>query len=288
MAKPTKTTKSTKTTAKKSPAKKAPAKKAAANKAPAKKTAAAANNKAATTPQGVSANMPMFYNDVVPLTSKAHGDLKVKERVDNISFAKVANSIMLTAVEFPQAAQFYPVVFGVEAMDSLPFAVTGHTGGVNSFIDEDGNWRDGAYIPAYVRRYPFILMENPQNKSFTLAVDPTSDLLSKKEGKPLFDKGEGTDIAKNILNLCAAYQKEFLKTKEVCKQINESGLLIERAADVTLSDGKTTRVSGFRIVDEKAFNALDDKKFIELRKTGALTLIYCHLWSMRTWDNLLG
>ena len=67
---------------------------------------------------------------------------------------------------------------------------------------------------------------------------------------------------------------------------DETGILIEKSADVTLPDGKKTQVTGFRIVDEKAFNELSDKEFIKLRKSGALTLIYCHLWSMRTWKNL--
>lgn len=250
---------------------------AATKKAPAKKKADD------TTPS----TLPMFYNKVEALTAKTHGDLKVKENNNDVAFAREANSLMLTAVEFAQAAHHYPVVFGSKELEAVPFAVTGHTGGENTFVGEDGKWREGVYIPAYVRRYPFILIENSTNNSLALAIDPTSEMLDKDEGKALFEDGEGSEVAKGIMNLCVAYHREYLKTKEICKQIDETGILIDRAADVTLADGSKTRVSGFRIVDEKAFNALSDEDFLKLRKSGALTLIYCHLWSMRAWKNLL-
>lgn len=231
--------------------------------------------------------LPMFYNKVEALTAATHSDLKVKENDNDVSFAREANSLMLTAVEFAQAAHHYPVVFGSTELEAVPFAVTGHTGGQNTFVGEDGKWREGVYIPAYVRRYPFILIENTENNSLALAVDPTSSMMSKDEGKPLFENGDGSEVAKGIMNLCVAYHREYLKTKELCKQIDEAGILIDRAADVMLPDGTKTRVTGFRVVDEKAFNALSDDEFIKLRKSGALTLIYCHLWSMRAWKNLL-
>ena len=261
----------------KAPARKAPAAKASASKAPAKKkqTAAAASN------------LPMFYNKVEALSASAHADLKVKENNSDVSFARQSNSIMLTAVEFAQAAHHYPVVFGSKELEAVPFAVTGHTGSENIFVGEDGKWREDVYIPAYVRRYPFILIENTADTSVVLAVDPTSPMISKDEGKPLFEDGEGSDVAKGIMNLCVAYHREYLKTKVICKQIDESGILIDRSAEVTLPGGAKTRVTGFRVVDEKAFNELSDEDFIKLRKSGALTLIYCHLWSMRSWKNLL-
>ena len=264
-----KTTKKTNEDAKKptAPAKKSPAKK--------KQTAAPA------------AELPMYYNKVEMLSAGAHGDLKVKENNNDVSFARDSNSIMLTAIEFSQAAHHYPVVFGNAELDAIPFAVTGHTGGENIFVGDDGKWRDGVYIPAYVRRYPFILIENTEDNSVVLAIDQTSEMVSKDEGKPLFKNGEASDVANGIMKLCVAYHREYLKTKVICKQIEEVGILIDRSAEVSLPDGTKTRVTGFRVVDEKAFNELSDEDFIKLRKSGALTMIYCHLWSMRSWKNLL-
>lgn len=239
-------------------------------------------------PETPTQGLPLFYNKVEPLTAQAHGDLKVNEATGDVSFAKNANSLMLTAVEFPQAAHHYPVVFGSKELGAIPFVVTGHSGGENTFVNKNGKWREDVYIPAYVRRYPFILIENAEDQSLSLAVDPTSKMLDKKKGKPLFEDGEGSKIAKGIMDLCVAYHREYLKTKEICKQIEATSILVERAAEVKLPDDTTARVTGFRVVDEKTFNALSDEDFLKLRKTGALTMIYCHLWSMRAWKNLLG
>ncbi|MEP3629952.1 MAG: SapC family protein [Hyphomicrobiales bacterium] len=230
--------------------------------------------------------LPMFYNKVEALSASAHGDLKVKENSNDVSFAREAKSLMLTAVEFSQAARHYPIVFGTSDVGAVPLAVTGYTGSENIFIGDDGKWREGVYLPAYVRRYPFILIENADDDSVILAIDPTSPMISKDEGKPLFEDGEGTEIAKGIMNLCVSYHREYQKTKILCKQIDDTGILIEQSAEATLPDGKKTQVTGFRVVDEKAFNALSDKEFNKLRKSGALSLIYCHLWSMGTWKNL--
>ena len=256
-----------------------PAKKASA----AKKSPSKNENDASSSP----ALLPMFYNKVEVLNSTTHGALRVKDGDSDVSFARGANSLMLTAVEFAEAAHYYPVVFGSAELEAIPFGITGHIGSQNNFVGEDGKWREGVYIPAYVRRYPFILIENSENDNLALAIDPTSNMLSENEGKALFVDGEGSDVAKGIMNLCVSYHREYQKTKELCKQIDDMGILIERAAEVKLPNGTKQRVTGFRIVDENAFNKLADKDFLKLRKSGALALIYCHIWSMRSWKNLL-
>jgi len=62
----------------------------------------------------------------------------------------------------PHAARTYPIVFSAAA-PTVPFAVVGLRENENLFVDATGNWRDDAYIPAYVRRYPFCLVETDQS-----------------------------------------------------------------------------------------------------------------------------
>jgi len=239
--------------------------------------------KAAPAPQS---SMPMFYNSVVPLNANTHGKLRLKPAKD-LGFAKRANSIVLAASEFAEAAMHYPIVFGRNNQTLLAFAITGHTNGENLFVDSKNKWRQDSYIPAYVRRYPFILAETTDNKSLSLAVDTSSEMLSETGEQPLYKDGKPAEAAQRALAFCTSYHRELLASEDLYKQIDESGILVERSADVTLPDDKKVRITGFSIVDEKALAALDDEVFLTLRKSGALTLIFCHLWSMRVWKNLL-
>jgi len=270
----TKAAASKKTAAKKTAAKKAPAK-----KAPVKKPASNGSEQ-------VTANFPMFYKNISVLNKDAHADLKITPP-KNFNFAKEANSIIVMASEFAQAAMHYPIVFGQIGQDTVSFAVTGHVEGANNFVDAKGKWRADTYIPAYVRRYPFILVQSQDSTQLSLALDESADMVVKRGGEALYEKGEPTDTAKRALQFCASFRKEMERTAALMKQINDTGILIERTAEITTAKEEKQRIIGFSIVDEKALMELADDKFLELRKTGALNLIYCHLWSMRVWDNLL-
>ncbi len=70
-------------------------------------------------------------------------------------------------VEFAVAARHYPIVFSNSA-PHLPVTVCGLQTGSNAFVGNDNRWTQGCYVPAYVRRYPFILMENAEAKQFIL------------------------------------------------------------------------------------------------------------------------
>lgn len=233
-----------------------------------------------------ASNFPMFYNSVVPLNAGSHSEFKIAQMKD-FSFAKTANSIILAATEFAQAAVHYPVVFSKIGENIQAFAVTGHTAGENLFVGDDNKWRPDTYIPAYVRRYPFLLVQS-DNENLSLGVDEKSSLFSKKNGEALYDKGEASNVAKHALSFCYNYRQELEGTVALLKQIGEADILIERSADVSMDGGKKkAKITGFSVVDEKKLSELSDEKFLELRKSGALNLIYSHLWSMRSWNNLL-
>lgn len=231
--------------------------------------------------------LPMFYANVVPLNASNHSDLKLQPAKD-AAFAKSANSIVLAASELPQAAMHYPVVFSKFGDSVSAFAVTGYNSDENVYVDENGKWRADTYIPAYVRRYPFILVEDSANNTLSLAADVESDLIGTgDDGVAIYADGKPTEVAQTAMNFCLSFHREMEKSAAIFKQIEDSGILIDRSAEVTLADGKQARIAGFMVVDENKLAELPDEKFLELRKSGALNLIYCQLWSMRVWNNLL-
>ncbi len=269
--------------------KKQPAKQAGTAKATgAAKATNGADQREAAAAAGPATGLPALFADVQALNAQLHAKLKLAPAKDH-RFAAVMNSIVLAVSEFPEASRDYPIVFADDEENPLPYAVTGHTAGANQYVDKDGSWRAQTYIPAYVRRYPFILIESPDGNTLTLGVDPTSDMLSPKQGEALYDaEGKPTQTVQNALRFCLAYKNEMDRTSQLSKQLMESGILVSRGAEVTLPDGTKSMISGFRVADEQKLAELPDDKFLELRKSGALVMAYAHLISMRAWRNLLG
>ena len=84
----------------------------------------------------------------------------------------------INAVEFGLAVRHYPIVF-TSADPALPVAVLGLRSGQNMFIGDDGAWESSNYVPAYIRRYPFIFMSSSDGLQFTLCVDVESEAVSE-------------------------------------------------------------------------------------------------------------
>ena len=66
----------------------------------------------------------------------------------------------------------------------------------------------------------------------------------------------------------------------------ESGLLVDREAQINVSGKRRINFSGFKIIDEKKFLEMDEKLFLEWRKKGWLPFVYAHLFSGAQWQRL--
>ncbi len=231
---------------------------------------------------------PMFYRAPTVLRKDAHSDLAISQQ-NGFGFAKGANVIPIMAAELPQAIRSYPVVFS--GPTNMPLAVTGLKASENLFVDEDGNWAAGHYIPAYVRRYPFVLAGEDTDETLTLCLDMEAPALAKRgdEGATaMFDEaGEASDLTKNALRFCEEYQVMYGATRKLSDEIVAKELLMEQRSEVTLPDGSNHSITGFKGIDEAKLNELSDEAFLELRATGALGAIYCQLASTNTWQSLL-
>ncbi len=236
-------------------------------------------------PTAASARLPLFYRNPQALSSERHGGKSLAKRPD-YSFSKDTNSVPVTAMECSRAMRDYPIVF-TTGDPVVPVAVLGMRGAKNQFVESDGSWRAGAYIPAYVRRYPFILMESPDRLQFTLCVDEESSMLVDGDEQPLFSGTEATEVSNNALQFCSAYQGQHTFTLEFTAALEKYGLLVENRASVALKSGEQLSLSGFRMVDEQKFTALPDEIFLDWRQRGWIPLIYCHLLSMGNWQSLV-
>lgn len=225
--------------------------------------------------------LPLFYSNPHALTVERHGEKAISSTAD-YAFAQETNSVPLTAMEFSRAVRDFPIVFSA-ADPVMPVAILGLRGSKNQFVADDGVWKAGTYIPAYVRRYPFILMESTDKLQYTLCIDEVPSHFGD-EGNKLFENGEPAEISKKALEFCSAYQGQHAFTLEFTALLEKYSLLVDNKASITLTSGETLSLGGFRVIDEEKFTALPDDVFLEWRQRGWIPLVYCHLLSMGNWQ----
>lgn len=231
--------------------------------------------------------LPLNYKKPVPVTPERHKGTSVKEITD-YKFSENNASVLTVGSELPKAASCYPIVFAGQDDNLIPVSVLGLKNDENLFLDKKGKWEANFYIPSYLRRYPFIFMENPNKDQLILCIDEDSDLIVKSDVRPLFDKdGKRTSLTEDALRFCSAFQNEFEKTKKFTEALIEQDLLIPHHANIQTKDNQRFSIGGFRVIDEKKFNELPEDVYMEWRKLGYIGLVYCHLISMGNWHHLV-
>lgn len=227
---------------------------------------------------------PQFYRRPVAVNRERHANKSLADA--GYGFASTANAVALNAVEMAHAGRSYPIVFATSA-PAFPIAVLGLREQQNLFLNADGSWRTATYIPAYLRRYPFIFAQTPGSNQLTLCVDEAAPHLVDGADRPLFANGKPTDHTDNALKFCMAFEAEREKTLPFAKALDESGILVENRADVNLAGGEKLHIGGYRVIDQAKFDALPDATILEWRRNGWLAPIYAHFVSMGCWQALL-
>jgi hypothetical protein len=234
-------------------------------------------------------SQPIFYKKIVPLNKETHGDWSV-EAVANFKHTSETNSLYIAAIEFIKAANEYPIVFGIGEDESVfPVVILGLRKNENLYVNKKGEWLAN-YIPAYVRRYPFILATGEEGSDqFTVCIDSDCPGFNKKgKGISLFDKeGNESELLKNSVEFLKEYQNHIQLTTLFCKNINDLGLLEPMKADVKMADGEEISLGGFMGINRAKLKALDADKLVNLVKTDQLELIYAHLTSLGNIDSLM-
>lgn len=228
----------------------------------------------------------LIYENVVPLSIGRHRDAAVDISGD-YGFSRKVNSVPLMAAEFLDAASEYAIVF-TEVQDKvMPAAILGMRGKENLYVSKDATWQ-ARYIPAFVRRYPFVFSLTADEERFVLCVDEAfSGFNRERRGQRLFgDDGKPTAYVDNILRFLHEYQRHFHLTEAFCQKLRELELLEPMQAQADLASGGRLSLSGFMAVNRAKLKALPEDKLGALAKTDELELLYLHLHSMRNFMGL--
>lgn len=227
----------------------------------------------------------LFYNKPVAVNRNQHRTTKIGV-VDDFSFTAKTNSVALTGVEFTEACKDYPIVFAKVGERKVPVVLLGLRDDENLYVDAAGKWND-CYIPAFVRRYPFVLAES-EGDQFVVCIDESSSAFNAEDGQPLFDtEGANTPFLDGALNFLNAYQAQMKRTETFVKQLEELGLFTEMSAKTELADGRKFLFNGLYVIDEQKLITLKEKKAGELVKSGEAGWIYAHLISLSNMSHLV-
>lgn len=228
----------------------------------------------------------LIYESAVPLSSARHGEVSF-EPVAGYAFASGINAVPLTAIEFPAAASEYAIVFVASGEDVMPVAVLGVRPDQNLFLSADSRW-DAKYVPAFVRRYPFVFSSSEDQQTLTLCIDETHPgFNSAGRGERLFgDDGKPSDYVGRVLGFLREYQTHFERTRLLGRRLKDLGLLEPTEAVVTLPGGEQVPIRGFLAVSRDKLRSLDGADLSTLAKSDDLELIYHHLASMRNFNDV--
>ena len=230
----------------------------------------------------------IFYENPVALNRDRHRHLKLLRQRSQLGFARATNSVPLTIFEINAAMRDYPVIFvcGPNGQYS-PAGLLGLRDNENLFVDADNNWKSGAYVPAFVRRYPFMPAEDDKGQ-LTLCVDESFAGLSQTEGEALFNEdGSESKLLQDAIEFLKLFQAEMQRTRMFCDRLAALGLLTPKTIQVKRSDGKQETLQGLYTVDEQKLRDLTDAQVLELFRNGYLALIHAHLLSMQNVQRLV-
>lgn len=226
--------------------------------------------------------LPLFYNGLEPLSSEVHANYKVQPSTV-APFLIGQHAIPVTVEEFPLVQRHMPIVFS-SGDEPVPIALMGLNEGVNVFIDDSGKLTDeNVYVPAYVRRYPYMLARlRPDTDELSLCFDPTSPTIGAfDEGDALFTDGQPSELTQNILKFNENFEQAAARTTQFVKEVKELDLLME--GEVTIQQDGIEQpfvYRGFQMVDEKKLSELRGDQLRKISQSGLLPLLYAHLFSL--------
>jgi hypothetical protein len=235
----------------------------------------------------------LFYTTPEPLSREQHGDVAVRQLERPFKFAEGGHVVPLTVAEFPFSAVSYPIIFGGD--QRMPLAVMGVNAGENLFINNGGSYVAGNYVPAYTRRFPFVLATDEAQNRMVVCIERGAEIFCPKgteNSQPLFkDDGEPSDYTANAIKFCEDFETERRRTESFVKLLTDLDLFHTREAifQQPNADGTTTpvKLADYFAVSEEKLAALSAEKLVELRDSGALEKIYNHLTSLVAWDRLI-
>ena len=227
-------------------------------------------------------SLPLFYSSLEALNATQHGKMKIR-KIQSAPLIATTHAIPATVDEFALLQRHYPIVFSV-GDNPIPLVLMGLNEGINVFLDDNGMLHEpNMYVPAYMRRYPFLLARlRPDTDELSLCFDPTSGSVGEfDEGEPLFEGDQPSQATTAILQFCEQFETAGQRTAAFVDELKKSGLLMDGEVAIQPEGAEQPFVyRGFQMVDEEKLRELRGDELRKMNQNGMLALIYAHLFSL--------
>ena len=205
------------------------------------------------------------------------------KKIDVAPFLVGQHAVPLTVDEFALAQRHFPIIFS-SGDNPVPLALFGLNEGVNVYVDETGKVTDDVYIPAYVRRYPFILARlDSSSDTMSLCFDPSSNILGDfKEGEAVFEGGEPSEFIKGVMQFCENFEQAGQRTQAFIDELKKHDLLMEGEVAIQRNDAPDQPFvyRGFQMINAEKFRELRGDVLRTWNQSGMLNLIFAHFLSL--------
>ncbi len=224
-----------------------------------------------------------FYSNVMVLNKEEHKDLRLT--VDNnFSNFSNTNALPIAGVEFTEAAREHPIAFiNYQNEGVIPVYILGLRDNENLLLNPDNSWKY-RYVPAFVRRYPYIMTEPNEEGKSAICIDADYEGINDPKGDLIFtqDKKEikPAPQLEAIMEMLGDFNAQLIRTREFTKRLEEYDLLKEISPQIDLLDGRSFSIGGIYTIDEEKLLKLEDKKALTLYRSGEMAWIYNQIASI--------
>lgn len=231
-----------------------------------------------------------FYESIVALNREQHRNMKLDKSRADAKFAADTHYVPVAGTEFESAARDYPILFANGGGgEGGPILLLGLTEGHNPFITDDNRWRPDTYVPAFVRRYPFVLARQGGEEAdaasgdpgYAVCIDEACPAINEDEGDALFDdEGNDSQLLQNSVAFLNQYLADIERTSKFHERLRDLDLLVPRDLQVARTGGQYYTLKDFSFIDVSRLNRLTDAEIAGLQRDGHLAWIHAHLISL--------
>jgi hypothetical protein len=225
-----------------------------------------------------------LYQQPTVLSRQKHKNILFTPQKD-LSYTQNINSVPINTIEFSAASRELPIMFSKDKDDNyLPIAMLSLENKGHHLLTDKGVWKTEVYVPAFLRRYPFIL----SGKGAVCIDAKAPHFADKQTGKPLLtETGEFTPILKGAMTFLNRYEKQGEKTREFADACKAAEILKPCPFKIRQGKGKVLKLDNLYMIDVAKLSKLPAETVVEWHKKGWLALAYAHLNSLSSFQRLL-